>query len=101
MPLARLPAGNAGVPISSPLFSPKLLAVQALVLHGVLQAIVADLQKLIPRYQYWPVGDAQPTVRLTPSEFADGGNLENTGVAALLAYSDINRIVAFINPYCH
>jgi hypothetical protein len=66
--------------------------------HLLLQAVVTDLQKLIPRYQYWPVRDAQPTLRPTPSEFADGGNLENTGVAALLAYSDIKRIVAFINP---
>jgi hypothetical protein len=32
--LAQLPAGNAGVPISSPLFAPKLLAVQALLLHA-------------------------------------------------------------------
>ena len=66
--------------------------------HPLLQGVVADLQKLIPRYQYWPVRDAQPTISPTPSEFADGGNLENTGVAALLAYSDINRIVAFVNP---
>ena len=35
--LAQLPAGNAGVPISSPLFAPKLLAVQALLLHAVLR----------------------------------------------------------------
>src|SRR4051812_46868391 len=35
--LEQLPAGNAGVPISSPLFSPRLLAVQALLLHAVLQ----------------------------------------------------------------
>jgi hypothetical protein len=35
--LAQLPEGNAGVPISSPLFAPKLLAVQALLLHAVLQ----------------------------------------------------------------
>jgi hypothetical protein len=66
--------------------------------HLLSQTFVTDLQKLIPRYQYWPVLDAQPTLRLAPSEFADGGNLENTGVAALLAYSDIKRIVAFINP---
>jgi hypothetical protein len=35
--LEQLPAGNAGVPISSPLFSPRLLAVQALLLRAVLQ----------------------------------------------------------------
>ena len=39
-------------------------------------------------------GSAQPI----PSQFADGGNLENTGIAALLAYSDIDSIIAFINP---
>ena len=59
---------------------------------------MADLQKLIPRYQYWPVLDARPTAQPAPTEFADGGNLENTGVAALLAYSDIDQIIAFINP---
>ena len=35
--LAQLPAGNAGVPISSPLVAPKLLAVQALLLYAVLR----------------------------------------------------------------
>jgi hypothetical protein len=35
--LEVLPAGNAGVPISSPMFSPRLLAVQALLLHTILQ----------------------------------------------------------------
>src|SRR6516162_2047035 len=35
--LAHLPEGNAGVPISSPLFSPELLAVQALLLYAVLR----------------------------------------------------------------
>ena len=33
-----------------------------------------------------------------PSHFADGGSLENTGVAALLAYSDIDKVIACINP---
>ena len=32
------------------------------------------------------------------TQFADGGNLENTGIAALLAYSDIDSIIAFVNP---
>src|SRR5215217_929712 len=35
--LEVLPAGNAGVPISSPMFSLPLLAVQALLLHTALQ----------------------------------------------------------------
>ena len=35
--LALLPAGNAGVPIASPLFGPVALALQALLLHQVLR----------------------------------------------------------------
>ena len=34
----------------------------------------------------------------SPDRFADGGSLENTGIAALLAYSDIDSVIAFINP---
>jgi hypothetical protein len=58
---------------------------------------MSDLQKIIPHYQYWPVLDPEPTAQPAPSEFADGGNLENTGIAALLAYSDIGSVIAFIN----
>jgi hypothetical protein len=64
----------------------------------LLQATLSDLQKIIPSYQYWPVLDPQPSTQPIPSQFADGGNLENTGIAALLAYSDIDSIIAFVNP---
>lgn len=64
----------------------------------LLQATLSDLQKIIPSYQYWPVIDPQPRPQPAPSQFADGGNLENTGIVALLAYSDIDSIIAFINP---
>ena len=77
-----------------------LLRLNAVPTVGVplLQAAMADLQKIIPRYQYWPVRDPVTTAQPTPTEFADGGNLENTGIAALLAYSDIASVIAFINP---
>ncbi|MBV8578068.1 MAG: hypothetical protein JOZ58_23935, partial [Acetobacteraceae bacterium] len=65
---------------------------------ALLQSIINDLQEIIPRYQYWPVLNPQPSSPPTPSRFADGGNLENTGIAALLAYSDIDSIIAFVNP---
>ena len=54
-------------------------------------------QDLIPQYNYWPVAD--PTVVSNPQTtgFADGGSLENTGVNALLAYSDINALISFVN----
>ena len=64
----------------------------------LLQTMLSDLQKIIPSYQYWPVLDPRPSAQPIPSQFADGGNLENTGIAALLAYSDIDSIIAFINP---
>ena len=68
-----------------------------------LHKAIEEIQSLIPEASYWPVhgagtakrepdADAAPTCR-----FADGGNLENTGVAALLTYTDIDRIVAFVN----
>jgi hypothetical protein len=64
----------------------------------LLQFMPSDLQAIVPRYQYWPVLDPHPSTRPMPSRFADGGNLENTGVAALLAYSDIDSVIAFVNP---
>ncbi len=43
------------------------------------------------RYPCWPVLDPQPGTLSLPNRFADGGNLENTGIASLLAYSDIEH----------
>ena len=55
------------------------------------------LKDLIPEYRYWPVKGAQPFPGTQPSRFADGGSLENTGVAGLLAYQDVDNIIAFVN----
>jgi len=65
--------------------------------RSLLQSSLSDLQDLIPSYPCWPVLDPQPGTLSLPNRFADGGNLENTGIAALLAYSDIDSIIAFIN----
>jgi len=65
--------------------------------RSLLQSSLSDLQELIPCYPCWPVLDPQPGTLSRPNRFADGGNLENTGIAALLAYSDIDGIIAFIN----
>ena len=62
-----------------------------------LQSSLFDLQELIPSYPYWSVLDPEPGTLSRPNRFADGGNLENTGVAALLAYADIDSIIAFVN----
>ena len=67
--LAQLPAGNAGVPISSPLFSPELLAVQALLLHAVLR-VPPDMlwQTIIGLNILSAYGLYAPTVQLTPTD---------------------------------
>lgn len=54
-------------------------------------------QDLVPRYIYWPVRNAAPEPQAKPSMFADGGNLENTGITSLLAYQDVDSIIAFVN----
>jgi hypothetical protein len=56
-----------------------------------------DLGVLDPAYFYWPV--ANPSVVQTPAatRFADGGSLENTGINGMLAYTDIDSIIAFVN----
>ncbi len=78
-----------------------------------LHAAIEEIQNFIPEEMYWPVatddprlhgkegkgekGDAGVEKAPVATRFADGGNLENTGVASLLTYSDIHRIIAFVN----
>src|SRR3954463_8969899 len=67
--LEVLPAGNAGVPISSPLFSPRLLAVQALLLHSALRVPPDMLWQTIIGLNILAIyGLYAPTVRLTPTD---------------------------------
>ncbi len=58
---------------------------------------LANLQDLIPEYQYWPVTGAQAWPATQPTRFADAGSLENLGVASLLAFTDIDNVISFIN----
>jgi hypothetical protein len=101
--LARAPAAahflaRRGVP--TPASRTRLVPALAAHARGEasrLQALATELEGLIPVYQYWPV--LQPPVNrpLQPSQFADGGSLENSGIAAVLAYHDIERLIAFTN----
>ncbi len=59
--------------------------------------ILDDIDDIVPKYLYWPAKSAKPDSSLKPNSFADGGNLENTGVASLLAYHDIDNVMAFVN----
>ena len=58
---------------------------------------LANLQDLIPQYQYWPVAGVQPWPDTKPTRFADGGSLENLGVASMLSYGDVDNVISFIN----
>lgn len=61
-----------------------------------LQQLVADLKDIVPTYSYWPVHNSAPDTT-TRNRFADGGDLENTGINAMLTYADIDNIIAFVN----
>lgn len=64
-----------------------------------LHRVFGDLaiQGLVPEYDYWPVKDPSPVAEFQPTRFGDGGNLDNTGIAGLLVYQDIDRVIAFNN----
>jgi len=54
-----------------------------------------ELGAIVPKYECFPIASQEAAVGV--NAFADGGNLENTSVNALLAYSDIDKILAFVN----
>jgi hypothetical protein len=62
-----------------------------------LWADLSSIDSIVPRYRYWPVSTPPVGQSLKRSEFADGGSLENTGIAAMLAYSDVSTIITFLN----
>lgn len=59
-----------------------------------------DKGSLVPQYNYWPVDQvSQGAAANQMTEFSDGGDLENTGVAGLLAQvqNAVGNIIAFVN----
>jgi hypothetical protein len=58
---------------------------------------LASLKDLIPRYPCWPVANVEPYPQTHPTRFADGGSLENSGVNAMLSYTDVENVIAFLN----
>lgn len=62
-----------------------------------LKSDLANLQDLIPQYQYWPLVGLQSWPNTQPTRFADGGSLENLGVVSMLSYADIDNIISFCN----
>lgn len=74
---------------------------KALVARGKLGAEAAaattfpDPEYLVPSYPSWPVGAA--AANPTPNIFADGGSLENNGLASLLAFGGIDNAIVCVN----
>ena len=62
-----------------------------------ISAAASALSDLVPGYRYWPVAKPPVGSTINPTTFADGGSLENSGIAAILAYGDIDNIIAFTN----
>jgi len=56
-----------------------------------------DPEALIPRYEYFPVRNLAPDPGAQATRFADGGSLENTGVAGMLAHDQVHSIISFVN----
>jgi hypothetical protein len=59
------------------------------------ETLKKDLSSLIPQYNYWPVG--QSATSNQNIGFADGGNLDNTGILGMLARSDATNLVVCYN----
>lgn len=81
-----------------------IAALRSPVLSAVAEAdlyrAVADLsllESIVPAYQYWSVVHPPTTQAVAPTDFTDGGSLENTGVASALSYADITSVIAFLN----
>ncbi len=74
-------------------------------IHSKLSAMNEELKFLtkedfVPQYNYWPVSRvSQGASANQNTDFTDGGNLENTGVAGLLAQvqGTVSNIIAFVN----
>ena len=59
------------------------------------EGITKDLSSMVPQYNFWPVGKSN--TKNQNRGFADGGNLDNTGLLGMLARSDSTKIVVCYN----
>jgi len=57
-----------------------------------------EVAKLIPQYNYWPLGEVdKPDPANTTHGFSDGGNFDNTGILGMLARTNVSHIISFVN----
>jgi len=64
-----------------------------------LESFTNDASEVIPAYNYWTIGEVD-----NPSNnifgFSDGGDFDNTGILGLLAQTNVDKIIAFVNSEC-
>lgn len=60
---------------------------------------MAQVSSLNPRYHTWPVRDPRPVSDPIRDTLADGGSLDNTAITWMLAYADIDHVIAFLNSF--
>jgi hypothetical protein len=57
-----------------------------------------DASHVIPQYNYWSLGEVgQNNPANINTGFSDGGDFDNTGILGMLAQTNVNAIVAFVN----
>lgn len=91
-----LPGNRAQVTVpSQPWSLSDMASVSGAAFAETFQAKLPFLDSLDPQYQYWPIANRETT---TPVRylFADGGSLENSGVAPLVSRG-VPNVIAFIN----
>jgi len=64
--------------------------------EGAFKLFATNISVVIPTYNYWPAGQVSSPSNKTFG-FSDGGSFDNTGILGLLAQTDANRIIAFVN----
>jgi hypothetical protein len=90
------PATPAAPAALTPLASPTASITSADEL-AVMKFSTSELGDIDPAYFYWPVTNPSVVTSPLPTRFADGGDFENTGINGMLAYSDIDRVISFVN----
>lgn len=64
---------------------------------AVMKFTTSTLGDLDPAYHYWPPTNPAVITKPQATRFADGGDFENSGINAMLSYSDIDSLISFIN----
>ncbi len=66
-------------------------------LYMLLSDVIPKACELLPKYYFWPTNASALNADIQMNEFGDPGLFENTGLANLMAYDDIDRAICFVN----